>query len=151
MGPRHRVCTLPPPACRCPEPEGCQVPGNSSDNITFPYQGCQLLDLSVFLRTSVNTGEIKVSGPNVSFTTGPHRRRRRRCTPCQACALARRARCSRAHTLRRGDLLLWVAPSPGPGCADPSPAAVLLVPIPGLPLSCCRHPTDVHCAEAQWL
>ncbi|KAI7845368.1 hypothetical protein COHA_001075 [Chlorella ohadii] len=62
------------PACSafqwCPLEEGCGVPGASSANISFPYQGCQLLDLNAFLRTSVNTGEIKVSGPNVPFTTG---------------------------------------------------------------------------------
>ena len=52
------------------------MPGASSANISFPYQGCQLLDLNAFLRTSVNTGEIKVSGANVPFTTGARRRRR---------------------------------------------------------------------------
>jgi hypothetical protein len=62
------------PACSafqwCPLQEGCSVPGASSANITFPYQGCQLLDLNAFLRTSVNTGEIKAEGPDVPFTIG---------------------------------------------------------------------------------
>ena len=74
----QRVARVPrsPPARRCPLEEGCGVPGASSANISFPYQGCQLLDLNAFLRTSVNTGEIKVSGANVPFTTGARRRRR---------------------------------------------------------------------------
>jgi len=39
-------------------------------DVFFPYQGCQLIDLSGFLNISVNTGQIKQSGPDVPFVSG---------------------------------------------------------------------------------
>lgn len=49
----------------CPEVAGCFL-----GSVYFPYRGCQLIDLSGFLNTSVNTGQIKQEGPNVPFISG---------------------------------------------------------------------------------
>lgn len=54
-------------ARRCPLPGGCTRTGG---NGSFPYQGCQLIDLSAFLTQSVNTGQIKRTGADVPFTAG---------------------------------------------------------------------------------
>lgn len=56
---------LHPPARRCPEAQGCNL-----GSVSFPYRGCQLLDLSGYLNASVNTGAIKQDGPGVPFTAG---------------------------------------------------------------------------------
>lgn len=53
------------PKCRCPELEGCFL-GNEA----FPYRGCQLIDLTGFLNTSINTGQLKQAGPDVPFLSG---------------------------------------------------------------------------------
>ncbi|PSC71778.1 serine threonine-kinase [Micractinium conductrix] len=49
----------------CPEAQGCNL-----GSVSFPYRGCQLLDLSGYLNASVNTGAIKQDGPGVPFTAG---------------------------------------------------------------------------------
>ena len=51
----------------CPQQGGCPVVGR---NLTFPWHGCQLIDLSGFLAGSVNTGQIKQQGRGVPFTSG---------------------------------------------------------------------------------
>ncbi|KAL4436406.1 hypothetical protein ABPG77_009968 [Micractinium sp. CCAP 211/92] len=49
----------------CPALEGCFL-GDEA----FPYRGCQLIDLTGFLNTSINTGQLKEAGPNVPFVAG---------------------------------------------------------------------------------
>lgn len=56
---------VPRPCCRCPALEGCFL-GDEA----FPYRGCQLIDLTGFLNTSINTGQLKEAGPNVPFVAG---------------------------------------------------------------------------------
>ncbi|KAI3430778.1 hypothetical protein D9Q98_009190 [Chlorella vulgaris] len=51
----------------CPLLEGC--PAGPSGQV-FPHQGCQLMDLTDFLRGSVNTGQLKSEGTDVPFTAG---------------------------------------------------------------------------------
>lgn len=72
----------------CPLEGGCGV-GASQD--AFPFQGCQLIDLSVFLKQSVNTGSIKQAGPDVPFTSG-------------ACALQQALACDAVLPLLRAAL-----------------------------------------------
>lgn len=66
LSPHAGPAAAPPPR-RCPLEAGCTVPNST---VTFPYQGCQLIDLSEFLAVSVNTGELKVEGNDVPITAG---------------------------------------------------------------------------------
>lgn len=150
----------PPCSRRCPLQEGCAVPGAA--NTSFPYEGCQLLDLAAFLRSSVNTGEIKVSGPGVAFTTGQP-------GGCWCVGLARV--CSHVWSLdssrapHTGTLLCSVRRLAPPAClpapCQPSawlarlPAAgrrrQLLLPTSRRLFLTCRHPAPLLGAQAERL
>jgi hypothetical protein len=75
----------------CPLEAGCETPPNANNaSQLFPYRGCQLIDLSGFLRGSVNTGQLKQAGDAVPFTAGEQRR-------CRAAAAVGQGSPARVH------------------------------------------------------